>query len=262
MNFTIADHEKAELFTSIFKDIKSFTNEFNIAFEPERMYIQSMDSSNVLLFEIVLPRSWFTTYVLKEGSVTIGMCSVILHRILKSREKNQSIAMEYDSDDCLSVLFESRVKGEFVKQFNVPLMDISSDIFNIPSMENNVEILMDSSLFEKLIGQLKEFSDTLELECNEETMVWTAKNSDTEKMSVIIKNEDLESFSIDEGLTVKHSFSLKYLQNICKYSKISKFVKINIILEHPIQIIYPLSLGEDAVEQIIFYLAPKITDDE
>jgi proliferating cell nuclear antigen PCNA len=224
-----------------------------------------MDSTNVLIFELVLPRPWFSTYDLREGAVALGLNSVILHSILKSREKNQSIVMEYTSDDCMSLLFQSDVKGEFTKKYDVPLMDINTDLFNIPQMENNVEIVMDALLFEKLINQLHKFSDSFELECNETTMVWSAKNSETEKMTINIDNGDLESFSIDEGLTVKQSFYLKHLQNVCKYGKltkkISKLVKININLNHPIQIIYPLS-NEDQTETATFYLAPKIGDDD
>jgi F0F1-type ATP synthase delta subunit len=62
MNITITDNQKAEIFTSIFKDIKLFTNDINIMFEPERLYIQSMDNAHVMLFEIILPKSWFSKY--------------------------------------------------------------------------------------------------------------------------------------------------------------------------------------------------------
>jgi proliferating cell nuclear antigen len=260
MNIIITDLQKADIFSQIFKDIRIFTDNINIMFESERLYIQSMDTAHVMLFEIVLPKEWFATYELTGGAKTIGINSTMLYLILNTREKSQTIEITYSEDDILSIQFQGKVKGEFNKHFTVPLVDIESDTLNIPESDDNLEIKMESVGFAKLIGDLKSFGDTLQMECNEDMVTMS---SGTDKLSSFpIESEKFETFSINEGSHLKLSFSLKYLQNICKYSKISKFVELKINDNHPMKIIYALDDAEPSTSTLTFYLAPKINDDE
>jgi proliferating cell nuclear antigen PCNA len=264
MNITIADTLKAEIFTSLFKDIKVFTNDINLLFQHDRLYIQSMDTAHVMLFEIVLYKEWFTTYETKyDKSLTLGISSVVLYRILSARDKGQRIEIIYDvEEDHLSIHFESEVKGEYVKHFEAPMMDIDTEMMDIPETENSIEITMESGLFAKLIGQLHEFGDSLEFDCSEEKITMSSKNdSSVEKMLVVIPIDDLESFSIDEGTHLRLEYSLKYLQNICKYNKIAKEIGLYINDNRPMKIVYLLTDEEDPhASQLIFHLAPKISD--
>jgi proliferating cell nuclear antigen PCNA len=265
MNISITDIKKAEIFTSIFKDIKLFTNDINIMFEPDRLYIQSMDSAHVMLFEIILPKKWFNLYqpVSKTGSITIGINSNILFRILNTREKNQTIEIVYDSDDSLSIEFNSDVRGEFTKKFVVPLIDINSDMLAIPEIDDTIEIIIDSNIFAKSINQLTDFGDTLGFECNEDKMILSSKTDELSKMSIDVLTDDLESFSILEGVELKLNFSLKYLQNICKFCKISKNITLNVNPNHPMKLVYLLETdGENTGCKMTFYLAPKMDDEE
>ena len=62
MNIHITNIQKSEIFTSIFQHIRLFTEHINITFSKERMYLQSMDSSRVSIFELILPAEWFDIY--------------------------------------------------------------------------------------------------------------------------------------------------------------------------------------------------------
>jgi len=52
MNIIIRNPQKAECFSALFQHIHMFTDHINIIFEKEKMYLQSMDSSKVSIFEI------------------------------------------------------------------------------------------------------------------------------------------------------------------------------------------------------------------
>jgi proliferating cell nuclear antigen PCNA len=262
MNLSIQDLQKADIFLSIFKDIKLFTNDINIMFEQERMYIQSMDNAHVMLFEIILPKTWFSKYEPISGSSTIGIRCDILYRILNIRDKNQTIQIQFSTTDELTIDFESQVKGEFTKHFKVPLVDLDYQILNIPeNEEDDVEITMESAVFAKLIGQLALFGDSLHMEFTEDKIVFSANNSESEEMKTILKTDDLNSYSINEGATIRLDFSLKYLQNICKFNKLSNKMELKINESRPMKIIYNLNLTDTKQpEKMVFYLAPKIED--
>jgi proliferating cell nuclear antigen PCNA len=263
MNILLSEPTKAELFTSLFKDLKIFTNEINLMFEKGRFYIQSMDSAHVLLFEITLSSQWFTNYTLISNNVVVGINTQLLYQCLYVREKNQSLEMNYiiDKGDQLFLRFESTSETEYKKSLELPLMDISSELMSIPEFEENVSFTIDSTNFSKTINELATFGDKIEFRCNENGIAFISKNTSQQtKMKVDIDLEQVSSYSIDEGLSLELCFSAKYLQQICKFGKMSKNISLYIHKSFPMKIIY--SLGSDSNETLVFYLAPMIDDDE
>jgi len=262
MNIVINNPQKAEWFASIFQHIKVFSEHVNIMFETERMYVQSMDSARVSIFEITLPSSWFDVYENKRGStILVGLNSNILFRILNSRDKNQTINIVFDDDigEKLLVHYTSDSKTEFDKHFEMPIMDIDEEILAIPPFEPQAEFSLASSNFASIVNQMKLFGDTMEIHCSEEKIVLHSHSQDQGKMSVEIKIDDLTSFVIDEGENLKLSFSLTHLHNICLYNKMAKEIMIYLSGSFPVKIVY--ILGEDDAARLTFYLAPKISDE-
>ena len=263
MNIIITNPLKADQFASIFQHIKLFSEHVNVIFDQEKMYLQAMDGSRVSIFELYIPKGWFDTYVLEgEANHCLGINSTILFRILNTYEKGQVMNLVFDTEnsDRLEIHFtnnDATVKNVFDKHFELPLMDIENELMNIPDFESQADILIPSNKFSNMIGQLKLFGDSMEIECSEEKIMLAASSLDAGKMYVEIKFDDLQSYSINEGQEVKLSFGLTFLHNICYYSKLAKNVELKITENYPMKITY--DLGDDA--KIMYYLAPKISDD-
>jgi len=75
---------------------------------------------------------------------------------------------------------------------------------------------------------------------------------------VEIDINELTEYAIEENETVKLSFSLTILHNVCMYSKISKNVNLYLKDNFPMKICYALG---DNDAKLTFYLAPKMSDD-
>lgn len=264
MNIQIQKLQKAEIFTGLFQHVKAFTDHINIMFEKDRMYIQTMDSAHVSIIEMELPASWFDAYEHKQpGTLTIGISSSMLYRVLASREKTQSITIACDSGgDILMINFDSENKAEFAKHFELPLMEIDTDLMAIPEITHQAEFILSAPHFASIITQLQMFGDNMDIECGEEKIMLTANSPDQGKMFVEIKIDDLTTFIIDEGGKLKLSYSLQYLHNICLYHKLAKEIEIKLSADYPIQIIYDLGGEHGNNAKIKFYLAPKINDEE
>lgn len=223
------------------------------------MYIQSMDNSRVSIFEITIPSTWFDVYEHSMESATkIGVSAPILHRILNAREKSQqtNIVFNVDDEDKLYVHFTGLNKAEFDKHFEVPLMDIDSEIMSIPDMEYDVEFTLLSSNFANIINQLKMFGDDLEIQCSEEKIQLASQSQEHGKMFVDINIDDLTSFAINEGEQINMNFSLNYLHSICLYNKLAKEMEIKICKDAPLKVIY--TLQDEA--RLVFFLAPRFSD--
>jgi proliferating cell nuclear antigen len=260
MNISINNTTKADIFSTLFQHIKSFTENVNIMFEKERMYLQTMDSSRVSIVEIELPKSWFDEYNVN-NNVCIGINATALFRILNARDKNQlvNIALDEDNNDRLSIHFTCENKDIFDKHFELPLIDIDADIMEIPEINSQADLTINSVNFANIINQLKMFGDNLDIECSEEKITLSSTTQETGKMVVDIKIDDLDEFAIDDGEELNLSFSLTYLHNICLYNKLSKDVEIKLTKSYPMKIVYYIS---DKLGKMNFYLAPKINDED
>jgi len=259
MNISIKNPLKTECFTTIFQHIKLFSDHINIMFEKERMYLQAMDGSRVSIFEVFIPSTWFDEYNhSNETNICIGLSSTTFFKILNTHEKQQTMNFVFDNNesDKLYINYTCDNKNIFDKHFEIPLMDIDTDVMQIPLFESQADIVLPSSNFASLINQLKLFGDTININCNEEKILLNSSTEESGKMSVEIKIEDVDSYSINEGQQLNLSYSLSYLHNICQYNKLAKDIEIKITENYPIKITY--NLLDDA--KIIYYLAPKIED--
>ena len=287
MKIVLMNPVKSDLFAMIFQHVKTFTEYINISFQEKGLYIQSMDSSHISIFEVNLPHTWFDEYNLIEdgeehkhgdqedgegdgevsssgAAVLIGISSSILFKILNSREKTQKITINYDriyNQDKLNIHFTGgENKEEFDKHFEVSLINIDGEWMEIPDMDYQAELTLSSYNFANIINQLKMFGTNLEINCSENKIILCASSPENGKMFVEINIEDLTAFSINEGETVKLSFSLQYLHNICLYNKLSKEIELKFSENVPIKITYNIFGDEEA--KMTFYLAPKINDDD
>lgn len=259
MNIIIQRLDKAELFTAVFQHIKVFNEHINIHFESERLYLQSMDSSRVLIFEMILSKDYFDEYE-NTNPVVIGINSVILFNILNTRDKTQKINIKYENDsDRLQIHFTGENKQEHDKHFEIPLIDLETDMLEIPELEYQAEFTIGSTNFANIINQLKLFGDSIEIKCSEEEekILLSSNSIDTGKMTVDIKMDDLSSFTIDESADLNLSFGVKYLHNILLYNKLTKEIDIKLSNNYPMRVCYNIN----DTSRMLFYLAPKINDE-
>jgi proliferating cell nuclear antigen len=262
MNVVLKTQQKAECFSTIFQHIRLFTEHVNIMFEKERVYLQSMDSAKVSIFELYLPIDWFDIYEhTSETAVCIGISSSLLFKILNTREKGQETRLIYNVAECdkLFIDFKCEDPAVFDKSFEIPLIDLEHEIMAIPETDSQAEFSLSSVNFANIINQLKLFGDSLEIECSEEEILLYSLSQDAGKMQVKIDINELGEYSINEGENVKLSFSLAILHNVCMYSKISKNVNIYLKDNFPMKICFFLG---DERSKLIFYVAPKISDDD
>ena len=259
LNLEIQNINKCHVFTTIFQHMKLFSENINVHFKTDGLSLQTMDSAHVSVIELCIPSTWFDRYDLEED-VVIGLNTVLLFKILSTREKEQVVLFDYhgDNTDQLQIRFESE-KSMFNKAFDVPLVDLDTEIMGIPAMEYEAEFTLPSAHFAELVNQLKLFGDSMDIQCSEEEIILYANSVDSGKMSVKIDIEDLNSFVIDEGGQMRVSYSLNNLYNMVQFHKLSPNVDISLKTDFPMKLRFNILGDVDA--HITMYLAPKISDE-
>ena len=255
MNFEITDKNRCLEFINIFKNLNHFTDSINIVVNSDRFYIQGMDQSHICVYELFLDKSWFHVWSVSSNQ-TYGFHLSMFNKILHTYSDTQIIKLQANDDsDKMRIEFTSDAKGEFNKFFELPLMDIECEMLNIPDCEYEVDIVMNAKKFKSLIDELTQFSDTINISCNEGQFSVNA-NGESATMKVIVDMDDVENYSVIEDETIDVSFGLKYLAQMCQFYKLSSNCTIHISRNMPIQIKYEI----DDDSRMRFYLAPKIDD--
>lgn len=262
---------KAEIFQQIFQNIKVFTDAITMQLSPtDGLYLQCMDSSHVSIMDFKIPATWFSVFDASKAT-TISLSANLFSKILSTRDRSQQIVLELEGEDVLHISFENMpsessaaavavasTNSVFKKEFELPLIEIESDLLQIPTTEYEVEMAMPSAYFSSLISQMQLFSDDVDFKCSEQAIVMASISKESGSMRVVVDIERLDEFSINEGETIRVGYSLKYLHNICTFHKLSKEVRLNISPNMPMKIVY----GVEGGWTIDFYLAPKIRDED
>lgn len=270
MKITLSNKQKVSQFSSILKNLKNFSNDIEIHISPSKMFAQVMDNSHACLFELHLDAEWFETYEV-EQEVVLGINCELLSRVLNCLDANQKIEIKYeeDSDNLFITLFPNEGESGIIKEFKMPLIDIETDILDVPDAEFTADIEMLSQEFSELVSQLSIFGQDLQIRCKDDIRV-TGKG-ELGSMDAIIKEDDIIMFAIEEDKELSLLYAMSYVLLITSFSKVNKKVQIHISEEIPMKIQYSMDSfmdeNDDNDEEsegdknfIRFFLAPKIED--
>ena len=86
MKVSIENKAKLDIFVAIFQLLKNWGSYLSLQFEPEQLYIQSMDKSHICLSNIIIKSAWFSEYDIEMSkSITVDAVSfaIIMNYALK-----------------------------------------------------------------------------------------------------------------------------------------------------------------------------------
>ena len=265
MKFVI-DPAKSRIFATLFDILSSIVDELNIEFRKNEIYIQTMDSARISLFELVLKEDWFETYDVEE-SVVIGVKLSIINKILNCRHPTQSIEFEFSgvNDDKLDISLVNGGKGTFNKFYQTSVYEFDSELLSIPEVDADAEFTINSITIFKLFEQLKQFGDNITINCDEKNIqIKTIESEDFTGMKVNIPEDDIVEYSVIEDETINVEYSIMPISKAFSLARLSKDANISdnfsiyVSKESPIMIEFNL-FGESNIK---FWVAPKISLDD
>tara|TARA_Y100001980_G_C14498768_1_gene274968 strand:+ start:80 stop:880 length:801 start_codon:yes stop_codon:yes gene_type:complete len=265
MKFIIGS-DKSRIFSTLFDILSSIVDEVNIEFRKNEIYIQTMDSGRISLFELVLKEDWFESYEINE-SVVLGVKLSIINKILNCRHPSQCINFEYshDNEDKLDIYLINGGNGTFNKSYQTSVYEFDCDLLDIPEIDADAEFTINSITMFKLFEQLKVFGDNIIIKCDESNIeIKTIESEDFTGMKVEIPEDDIVEYSVVEDETISVEYSIAPISKAFGVARLSKDVNISdnfsiyVSKESPIMIEFKL-FGESRIK---FWVAPKISMDE
>jgi proliferating cell nuclear antigen PCNA len=259
MKIVIKNKEKFDIFANIFRYLPVFMEMVNINVSEDGIYLQGMDTSQVCLFELKLLKEWFTEYEIEKSYVLGIHCNTFYKVIHCLEDFNQIMKLEYNDGDCLKVSLESE---RINKYFDIPLIDIDSEMLEIPNCEYDVDIEIHSLNITNYVNQLMIFDEDFNIKCTQDNIFMSSK-SESGSLSIEMNDSNIILYCIEEDKTLQQSFSLNYVKNMCAFSKITNSVVINLKDETPMrfhQSLDDVEVFENSENYIRIYLAPKMED--
>lgn len=268
MKIVFENARKCQQFATVFANLKNFSMNVCIYFKPTGIYIQSMDESHCCLFECNLDSSWFKTYTFDEekDQACVGMNVNMLNKVLNTWNDTQTLTIDLEpASDKISLSFEKieDKSGHFDKFFELPLMTIENDLIDVKIFDTLVDLTVESKVFCALISQLMIFNDNLTLTFNEENIECTSSGTEG-SMKALINIDDVKEYVITENMTLVQSYSLRYVQLMCQFNKLSTEMQMGFNTDMPMLMKYKLSDNDtnEANESFVrIHLAPKIIDE-
>lgn len=268
MKLSIENKSKLEMFVALFQLLKNWSTQLNLQFEPDQLYIQTMDKSHICLSNIVIKASWFNEYFVEEAT-SISVDTVSFATMMNYAVKHNKVDIIFNDADKLFINLlsasgsgvsgsgatASGANANFDHFFELPLMDVEQENLSIPTVDYDVEFSMDSKKFSDLISELMVFGPNLNIVCTEELLEFNS-SGDTGKLKVNIPIDSLNEFAISEDEKLDISYSLAHIGKMCLSTKLGGEIGVGISAEYPMSLKY--SLGEEST--VAFFVAPKIAE--
>lgn len=279
MKFELTSSQKILKLIEIFKIIKNLNNYCCLFCKEDHVYIQTMDGSHVCLLDVKIMKGWFDNYesescmVCFHASIIVKILSLYLPKTSLKMQTNKSMdKMEVD------LLYPDKI----VKSFEIPLIDMDTEILETGDTEYGVDLTMRTKVFDKYINEIIMFGDVLSIKCKDENM-FLSTNGNEGKYQIMIPHENMEEFVMEEDLKLNVKTNAKYLAYISKLYCVFKHVQIQVDNQCPIKVYFDDSFsmstskkGESTDEEeneeekeikdkliiIEYYVAPKIEDDD
>ncbi|AOM63552.1 hypothetical protein [Heterosigma akashiwo virus 01] len=250
--------KNALIFKKIIESVKDISNETNVFFHEDRVFLQIMDPTHTVLSFLEFDKSFFEEYVCDNNNIVLGLNLKHLSMILKCHENNELIILTHDDEnaDELIINFISS-ESDKVSKFHLFLMHIEQEYLEIPDFKDNEDILcteLKSTEIKKILSDLNILNDTCSIECIGNEMIFKSCDSDICKYEVKITHDE----NLDEPIC--SMYSLPYLNQFMKTSFLNDTVELVLSKEFPLSIRYNFGPEEDSF--INFFLAPRINDDD
>lgn len=253
--------DEAALLKKIVDSIKDSVKLCNINCTEHGLTVQAVDDSRVLLVSLLVGQSAFQEYRC-DRDITLGIDLESFSKILRCGNNEDYLTLlAEDKPDSVMTIFEDKTK-ERVSEYSLKLMDIDSEFLNIDDMDYDSVINMSSSEFSKIVKDLKNLSESLNIVVSKDSVKFSSEGESGSGSIVLKQSASVEapenSVSINLENPVDLTFGLKYLGDIIKATSLSRDIKIKLADKTPALFEFNL----DAGGYLRFYLAPKFDEED
>ncbi len=231
--------------------ISELVHEARFKLTKDGIELIAMDPANVAMVVFKLLSSAFTEYELdKDTEIAINLAN--FKQILRRAKAQDVVSLEVTTDNKLKIT----LKGNSVRTFSLPLIDIEESEQKVPNLSFPVIISTASHVLNDAIDDADIVAESVTFSAEPDKMMIHAEG-DLSKASIDIPADDITKINSDTKASVKSKYSIEYLKKMIQGAKLANEVKIHFSQD------YPLKLEYKVVDKVLlsFILAPRVEND-
>lgn len=234
------------------------------------MKIMTMDSTQSMLIHMKLEGKEFAEFKCGPDILPLGINLAMFNRALRILEKEDTLTIYVDNNEpqIINIQAENPDKG-VMTSYRLKLMDLNNAVFNVPSIEYEASITMNSSEFHKLCREMSQIAEYVEIKCTLKNLSFTCKGDCAERTSVYFVNDNGISISFagsgnNKLNIIQGIYELKNFVLFTKCSNLCNDIQIFMKNDYPLAINYQIAtLGKIllCMSPITQELKPNYDDD-
>lgn len=238
---------QSNAFKILIEALKEILTDTCLEIDESGIKITAMDTSHIVLVHMKLDASNFEFYhCLKKTSIGINMLN--FHKLIKTINSNDTLSLIIQPDDInhLVVKIENSEKNSKT-MYKLNLLDLDSQSISIDPVEFNSVITLPSIDFQKIIRDMNNLSDFVEIRNINKQLIFSCKGDFCDQETIIsdssIDNKcKVQSKCQDE--IIQGFFHLKYMTMFTKCTNLCNTVELYLKNDYPIIVKYEVaSLG-------------------
>jgi len=241
-------------FRTLMTALKDILLETNITFQPDGIRIVNMDKSHTILAHLFLDANKFESYMCKYPKIVIGVNMFHLFKLINTIDNDDTLTIFIEeSEYCdgvvghLSLRFEN---GDIkqCKNQRLKLIEPEEEELEIPNVEFSSIINLPSTDFQKIIRDLSNLSERLEIKSVENELIFKCQGPFADAEIVRSECDNPNAFGFikndDKEKIIQGEFSLKNLSYFIKCTNLCNSIEMYLENNLPLIVKYSVaSLG-------------------
>lgn len=238
---------QSSAFKILIEALKELLTDTCVEFDETGIKIVAMDSSHIVLVHLKLDANKFEYYHC-DKKISIGINMLNFHKLIKTINSNDTLTLYIDSNDQnhLGIKIENSEKNTKTN-YKLNLLDLDTPSITIDPVEFNSVITLPSTDFQKIIRDMNNLSDYVEIRNVNKQLVFGCKGDFCNQETIISDNDNgIQNISskINDEI-VQGFFHLRYLVMFTKCTNLCNTVEMYLKNDYPLIVKYGVaSLGD------------------
>lgn len=236
-------------FRTLMVAMKDILLETNITFQKDGIRIVNMDKSQTVLVHMHLNADNFEYYDCKKEKIIVGVNMLHLFKLINTIDNEETLSIYIDEDDYNDGIVEYinlKFENKNIKQCKIQklrLIEPDQEELTVPNVKFSSIINMPSNDFQKIIRDLNNISDKLEIKSIKNQLVFKC-NGPFANAEIIRSESDGMGFIQKNNNIIQGVFSLKNLNYFIKCTNLCNQIEIYLANDLPLIVKYNVaSLG-------------------
>lgn len=252
-----------ETFLEPLKAVGKLTDQVNLDFQPQGIYIRAMDPIRVAMVDAVLPKDQFEMWSLPEP-FKVGVNLEELFKILRKEKKQNSLEIYTIANDTKQRLY-FKAKSATITTYSLDSIDLGNEELPTPKIDHTAFMKLVANSFTDEIEKYRDVVDQVTFLANpkfgEENFVIAGNResgdttSEFKRGSEALLNIEFKGLESNSVKPVEAIYAMNYLLDIASVGKNNgnTVVELSYSDNMPLRVAYPYGYG--AV--VAFWLAPR-----